>query len=434
MNVKECECSKPELDLFTVPPVNTTMESGTLVEHIPRSKPEDGPLEFEVKSNEKEYIDLARTFLYIKAKIVKNSGANLEATTKAGPVNLWFHSLFSQVDIQLGHQLVTPSVNTYPYKAYLETLLSYGSDAKESQLTAEMWYKDTPPMEHNDPYTDEADDKNEGFIARSQFSNTSKSVEMIGRLHSDIFHTGKYLLDGVDMHIKLIRSPAAFHLMADGTAYKTVIEDAVLYTRTVKINPSITTKINTQLDAGLRVKYPIRRSVVSTFTIGQNTLTVHKDNALMGQLPRRVVIGLVSNKAFHGAVTHNPFNFQHFNLSYLSLYMGGRQYPSKPLTPNYTNDQFLRSYLTLFEGTGMLNDNKGHGIGRGSYKDGFALYAFDLTPDMAEGPHIDPIKHGNIRLDLQFSAALAETVNVIIYAEYENLIQIDRARQVITDY
>jgi hypothetical protein len=32
----------------------------------------------------------------------------------------------------------------YPYRAYIETLLSYEPAAKESQLTGVMWYKDTP--------------------------------------------------------------------------------------------------------------------------------------------------------------------------------------------------------------------------------------------------------------------------------------------------
>ena len=434
MNSAPCECSKSELDLFSVPPINTSMESGSMIEHLPLSKPEDGPLEFDVTSPD-EYVDLGRTFLYIKAKVVKNNKTNLDAATKIGPANLWLHSLFSQVDIQLNGKLVTPSVNTYPYKAYLETLLSYGSDAKESQLTSELWYLDSPPMDEVDPLA--ADDdagNNEGFAERGKFISASKSVEMIGRLHCDIFQQDRYLLNKVDMHIKLIRSPEQFHLMADGTAYKTIIEDAVMYVRKVKINPTLVNEHNKQMSTGHLVKYPVRRGVVSTFTISQGSMSVNKDNVIMGQLPRRVVVGLVSNKAFNGSVADNAFNFKNFDLNFLALYMGGHQFPNKPLTPNFTNNQFLRSYLTLFEGTGMLNDNKGHGIDRGSYKDGFALYAFDLTADMAEGAHIDPIKHGNIRMDIHFATALTETVNVIVYAEYDNLIQIDRARTVITDY
>jgi len=37
---------------------------------------------------------------------------------------------------------VTASTNTYPYRAILETLLSYGDDAKKSQLTTALYYED----------------------------------------------------------------------------------------------------------------------------------------------------------------------------------------------------------------------------------------------------------------------------------------------------
>ena len=90
--------------------------------------------------------------------------------------------------------------------------------------------------------------------------------------------------------------------------------------------------------------------------------------------------------------------------------------------------------MTLFEGTGMLHDNRGQGINRDNYKEGYALYAFDLTPDMAEGSHVDPIKHGTVRMDIHFKEQLPETVNVIVYSEYDNLIQIDRARNIVVDY
>ena len=82
----------------------------------------------------------------------------------------------------------------------------------------------------------------------------------------------------------------------------------------------------------------------------------------------------------------------------------------------------------------MLNNDRGHGISRDDYIDGFTLYAFDLTADMAEGGHVDPIKHGDLRMDLQFAKQLPETVNVIVYSEYDNVIQLDMSRNVITDY
>ena len=53
---------------------------------------------------------------------------------------------------------------------------------------------------------------------------------------------------------------------------------------------------------------------------------------------------------------------------------------------------------------------------------------------MSEGSHVDPIKHGSLKVEIHFSRQLTSTVNVILYCEYDNLIQIDRARNVITDY
>jgi hypothetical protein len=65
------------------------------------------------------------------------------------------HSLFSDVSVSLNEKLISPPTSLYSYRAYIETLLSYGPAAKESQLTRVMWYKDTP--RHQDKKT--ADNK-----------------------------------------------------------------------------------------------------------------------------------------------------------------------------------------------------------------------------------------------------------------------------------
>ena len=80
----------------------------------------------------------------MKAKITKANGANFDPNTEVGPVNLFLHSLFSQGDVSLNERLISPSTNTYPYRVMLETLLNYGEEAKTSQLTTAMFYKDTP--------------------------------------------------------------------------------------------------------------------------------------------------------------------------------------------------------------------------------------------------------------------------------------------------
>jgi hypothetical protein len=94
-----------------------------------------GPYEFAVSGARDEYIDLANTYLFVEAHIVADYDTALDAGVDVGPVNLWMHSLFSDVSVSLNEKLVSPPTSLYPYRAYIETLLSYGPAANESQLT-----------------------------------------------------------------------------------------------------------------------------------------------------------------------------------------------------------------------------------------------------------------------------------------------------------
>lgn len=53
------------------------------------------------------------------------------------------HSLFNQIDVSLNQKLVSSANNGYAYRAYIENLLNYGKEAKNSYLTSVLWFKDT---------------------------------------------------------------------------------------------------------------------------------------------------------------------------------------------------------------------------------------------------------------------------------------------------
>ena len=44
------------------------------------------------------------------------------------------------------------------------------------------------------------------------------------------------------------------------------------------------------------------------------------------------------------------------------------------------------------------------------------------------------MRQGSVRLVLKFGAALQQTVTVVAYAEFENVIEIDRNRNVVFDF
>lgn len=420
-----CECSKSELDLFSVPATQTSIESGTYVEYHPVSSIMGAaPIEFDVGASGDDYIDLANSFLHVRAKIVKTDGGNLDDGSVVGPVNNFLHSLFSQVDISLNGTLITSSTNTYAYRAYIETLLSYGNDAKTSQLTSALFYKDEAgKMEEND---------NTGLVKRKTFSAASHDIDMIGRLHSDIFFQERYMLNEVNMRIKLIRNNDAFCLMGQ-QGFSTVVTAAVMLIRKVKISPSVYLAHAKTLESGT-AKYPIRRVVCKTFTVPANYLDISHEKLFSGQLPTRLIIGLVDNRAYNGDRGRNPFNFQHFSLTEIGIYLDGQLHGLKPLKLDFAEGRYVLAYMSMFGGTNKINRDEGNDISRSDYADGYTLFAYDLSPDLGENDHVNLTRQGTVRLDLKFGNALRHTVTVIAYAEFENIIEIDRNRNIVFDF
>jgi len=356
---QSCESVHSSLDLFSVPPTQTALEEGQYIEHHPLATLAVGaPIEFSVQTTG-EYIDLARVHLHIKAKITKPDGSAFAAGEDVAPVNNWLHSLFSQVDVSLNDTLITPSENTYPYRAYFEKLLSYGQEAKESHLTTSLFYRDG--INHMD---DTAGTDNIGRSVRQKLSAEGKTVDLYGRLHADIFHQHRYLLNGVNMKLRLIPSKSTFNLIAHSDdanpiAPRSLITHASLFVRKVRLNPALELAHEKALQQGT-AKYPIKRVNLKTFSISQGSLGCVKDNLYLGQLPTRLIVGLVDSTAFNGSYSKNPFNFKTQNITYMSLHVQGRQIPSTPLTPQFDQDSYVRAYHGLMEATGVSDTDSGN--------------------------------------------------------------------------
>ena len=433
------ECTKSELDLFTVPATQTSITKGQWIEYHPLTNITDsGPIEFNVSGSGEEYLDLGRTQLYVKAKITKPNGADLDPNTQVGPVNLFLHSLFSQVDVALNERLISPSTNTYPYRAMMETLLNYGGEAKTSQLSMAMFYKDTPgKMDVANPVAED-DDANMGLKARYAFTKNSFTVDMTGPIHSDIFFQERLLLNGVNLRIKFNRAKNVFCLLSSATGpnFKVIITEAILYVRKVKVASSIALGHAVALKQGT-AKYPIRRVDCKVLTIPGGFGAFNPDNIFLGRIPKRIVLGLVDTEAFNGTYASNPFNFKHHNLTQVGVYVDGEQIPRKPLFLKFDaagGQNYIAGFQSLFTGSGKLTQDTGNQITRSDYSSGYTLFCFDLTPDHCPGDHFELIKPGNLRVELHFAQPLANTVNLVIYAEFESVIEIDSNRNVLYDY
>ena len=133
-----------ELMLFEPKAVNEGVEYLQYIECQPTNQiTEDGSVDIHIKASGSQYLDLQRSRLHVKAKIVKEDGGNLEETNVVTPVNLWIQSLFNQVDIYFQQKLVSSSGTNYAYKAYMDVLLNFSEDAERSQIQTQSFYKDS---------------------------------------------------------------------------------------------------------------------------------------------------------------------------------------------------------------------------------------------------------------------------------------------------
>ena len=428
VDTNSCICVKSELDIFSVPPTQTSIEDGIVVDYHPiASLVDTGPIEFDIPASVEHYLDRAHVYLHLAVKITKNDGSNLEAGSAVGPTNLFLHSLFSQVDVQLNGKQVSSSSNTYAYRAYLKTLLNYGKPAKESQMTAALWYKDTATK------MDTAGADNAGFTKRATFTATSKTVGLFGRIHADLFHQEKLLITGVGMHVKMVRSKTPFALMSNeaGANYKFKIERATLHVRKVKVAHAVALAHAKALEYG-NAKYPLQRVECKTFSVPAGGRDVTQEKIFTGQLPTRVVVGCVENDAFNGVFKKNPFNFQNYKITRISLHVDGEE--KCPLTCDFETGRIAQAYMSLFSSTEKAFKDEDIDVSREDYVNGYSLFCFDLTPDLGESDHFSLIKSGNVRLAINFAEELARTINVIVYAEFQNVLEVDKNRNVFYDF
>ncbi|KYN38950.1 hypothetical protein ALC56_06672 [Trachymyrmex septentrionalis] len=249
---------KSEVDLFSLPSTQTSIESSQWVYYKPiTSLADDSPIEFVIPGHGEDCLDLTHTMLSLGIRVESERGEStsvaLDGRAKVGPVNHLLHSLFNQIDVYFN------------------------------------------------------------------------------------FNQDKFLINGVEVRMRLVRSKNSFCLMESKTLSK----------------------------------------------------------------------------------------------------IDGMQIPSRPIQPNFSKNDplYVEAYHTLFSGTGIHFLNEGNSISRDDYANGYTLYAF-LTPDLSTNyvGHWNLVIHGSLRLEVRFEKALSVTINCIIYAEFDIVLEIDSSRQVIIDF
>ena len=104
--------------------------------------------------------------------------------------------------------------------------------------------------------------------------------------------------------------------------------------------------------------------------------------------------------------------------------------------PDFTNWYVAQKYLALFDSMGKLNKEAGLNISFSDYAlDGHAIFTFDITQDRSGNEyHLNLICKGTIGIEIGFFVPLVEAVTLLVVAETQSIIQVDRYRNILVEY
>jgi hypothetical protein len=402
-----------------------------------------GPFKFVFPADPEKWTDCESLMLSGKVTLRQNDGAAItnfnNLINEISTVNNFYQSLFSSVTCTLnGVEITDPSGNWYPYKSYLETLLSYSKSTKKGWLTKNCYFQDTPAkydevgtVDANKATTVES--TNTGYKSRKTWFARSKTRYFNIPIHSDICTLRKYLPPNTKLEFEFHRSSDGFSLLTPYPANECKIEIEDLELSLTRYTPSkaISRFHADRLSKVKRQILPIDRSLIKTYTVqaGQSDLSHY--NIISGhQLPEQIIIGIVEQTAQTGETGKNPFNFQHFNCSEASLVVNGIHEPAEPYKLNIASGDYMKVFSDFLLNTGVANEDRDFGIKQEDYLGGCFLLTFDRSKEKCNRFHRHPHDSGTIDINIRTAANLPSTVAVVVYATYSSEIVIDDANNV----
>lgn len=432
-----CPCTKSELDFEWVPPTQIAIDRTFYEKCYPITDlSSQAPLDFSIITSD-DYFDPSQSYLYIKCKILRD-GSAITTDDKLPdivfPTNYLIGTLFKELEITLNNYKISQSSSLYAYRSIFETLLNYGNDIDETWLKLGLYAPDKADF---DLVNVDIRDSTKGFVntgARERFNLTKKSkqFEMIGRLHHEIFHQPKLLPSHSDIRLKLERNDPRFFLLAKDTSKKFTlqIDEAVFYACKKTVSKSVVEK-HEKLLITRPFKYPLRRISMRHFVRSGGLTDISEQNLYTGFLPRRVVVGVVSSDRFNDNITKNPLFFDHHKITNINLKVNGQSvFPE--IEADFENDLFSQPYTSFLKGCNLLFAPHKNAITPSMFKDGNALFVFNLALDGEDSGGFSMMREGKLSLEIKTSASggFANPLTIVVLFEHDAVLEINKDRQV----
>jgi len=386
---------------------------------------------------QEDYIDFTQRYFEFEVGFKKAAGGNL----------------FKQLNVRLNQTLISEQSDTYAYKAYIETLLHHDQQDGETILTPEGWqnYVDVPPLYTANNLDDATPNGQWTALPENQKTSLTKArgerAKYVGgtknimrfKPHSELFNLNKLLIPGIQIDLQIYFNNPDFYWSSVGIATRLTEADikVSLVLCQLRINPDVYRELAVKMESLKVVSYPTVRSEIRTYSFANDRRQYEINNPWQGRGPNLVVMRMVDTRAFNGDYARDPFCFQKMNLGSIKQLFRGEEYPYETLEIKHGgNDLDNRGYFQFLQATECLKKDRGNMLTEKDWgtNRNCTLFRFNnaANGDLFSSV-LNPKQLGEIRYILNFRGNPPANFTVILFAEFENLLEIDKNKAVTYD-
>ena len=376
--------------------------------------------EFRCDGVPQRFLDLSSIKLEVLGECVKGANTALEDADGILLVDNTLHSLFKSVSVFLNGKQVENNT-MYPLLSHLKTVIETSPHKKGRLLANSKYWGNSHSYESLTEGTALTGD----LLAQSTKQKEGK-IQMIGNLMLDLSTVDQYLLDSVNVVIRLEYAPDAFVMSTNKptSSPKFKIEDLKLYIDRLKPYANAMTALNETLNGGASVDYVYNKTLVKTAIIPTNSSTLTLDNPFLQVIPNRITMCLLDLNAYNGQYLKNALYIKSCGLTHLTVTVNNRQFYNISTNPTEHNavlyDQVIKA---IGPEDGLLTKEM--------FDKGACIIALEMSPErVGDALSLDVI--GHLRVAIEFAGVPGNTMCVLV-GETTGLVKIDKFRQISMD-
>ena len=381
---------------------------------------------FQYQGIEGAFVDLSSLALEVGLSLSKADGTKLDDATNVVLVNGLLNNMFKNVQVYIGNKLIeSSSMNSY--SSYIKLLAYNKSPLVKMHQRLTHFYNDYRGSGCREEF--DADYfTNLNHLEREVTSSVKNNgLHMIGNLFLDTATFDQYLLDNIDLKIKLELNNDQWIINSD-TALRDIklnIDSANLLIDKIIPRPSALLALHKSLsNPNAVLDYMYTNTLTRTYTLGINQSSISINNPFNACIPERMFMVFVDMDAWNGSWKRNGIYFGHHKLSSLNVSLNGSNLYN--INCKFPHD-FSQLYYATCKALGLEND---HLVHHDAFDKGRCVIALKFTAEHTEDT-FNIERNGNLKIDLTFDEPVSKNILIFLAGETQATMAIDNTRTIL---